>query len=111
MVEDRSGIDDEAQYRCKSSDCRMLGKPWLGKELLPIVSEELKDDPTHKGGPIREGGRWYPPGIVGTGRFICYVRRCPACRGDMEKVEVKQGSTVHEVGCPCGFCKAGWTKG
>lgn len=23
---------------------------------------------------------------------------------------VKAGSTVHEVGCPCGFCKAGFTK-
>jgi hypothetical protein len=24
--------------------------------------------------------------------------------------EAKAGSTVHEVGCPCGFCKAGFTK-
>jgi|HubBroStandDraft_1064217.scaffolds.fasta_scaffold1171201_1 DNA-binding transcriptional regulator YiaG len=23
---------------------------------------------------------------------------------------VKAGSTVHEAGCPCGFCKAGFTK-
>jgi len=22
----------------------------------------------------------------------------------------KAGSTVHEVGCPCGFCEAGFTK-
>jgi len=64
----------------------MPGKLWLGGELLPVVSEELKDDPVHKGGPIWEGGRWYPPGIVPTGRLFCYVRRCPACRGDMEKV-------------------------
>jgi len=24
--------------------------------------------------------------------------------------EPKAGSTVHEAGCPCGFCKAGFTK-
>jgi len=24
--------------------------------------------------------------------------------------ESKAGSTVHEPGCPCGFCKAGWTR-
>lgn len=28
-----------------------------------------------------------------------------------EQVErEKVGSTIHEVGCPCGFCKAGFTK-
>jgi len=24
--------------------------------------------------------------------------------------QAKEGSTVHAVGCPCGFCKAGFTK-
>jgi hypothetical protein len=24
--------------------------------------------------------------------------------------ERKAGSTVHEAGCPCGFCKAGFTR-
>jgi len=29
-------------------------------------------------------------------------------RGWLEDAEA--GSTVHEPGCPCGFCKAGWTR-
>ncbi len=28
----------------------------------------------------------------------------------VDEIGVKRGSTVHEVGCPCGFCKAGFTK-
>jgi len=33
---------------------------------------------------------------------IEFERKCEA--------ERKAGSTVHEAGCPCGFCKAGFTR-
>lgn len=69
--EDRSGVEDEAQYQCQDEDCRQVS---LGKQLLPIVHEVLKDDPSH------------PYGVSGTGEFRCNVRRCPYCRGDMKKI-------------------------
>lgn len=58
---DNSGVIDAAQYRC--TEC---GHACLGRSLLPIVRERLKDSDA---------------GIVGTGEFLCTIRRCPQCRG------------------------------
>lgn len=67
--EDKSGIIADARYRC--IDCY---KTIFGYQLLPIVHEMLKNDPTH------------PYGVSGTGKFECNIRRCCYCRGTVIKV-------------------------
>lgn len=38
-------------------------------------------------------------------------RVCDYKDGDCaETTDKKAGQTVHEAGCPCGFCKAGFTR-
>jgi hypothetical protein len=70
--EDNSGIDDDAKYQCMKRDCL---QEMFGYQLLPIVHEVLKDDPTH------------PYGVSGTGKFKCNIRRCCYCRGTVKKIE------------------------
>jgi hypothetical protein len=69
--EDNSGIIDDAKYQCQNSDCQEI---MFGYQLLPIVYEVLKDDPSH------------PYGVSGTGKFKCSIRRCCYCRGDVKKI-------------------------
>jgi DNA-directed RNA polymerase subunit RPC12/RpoP len=69
-VEDRSNVDDDAEYRC--GDC---GRMSFGSELLLIVHRPLKE----------EGG------VVVSDMSVplrCNVRRCPYCRGKVVMAEV-----------------------
>ena len=97
VYEDRSGVDDSAQYRCTAADNLGSARPCVARK--GIAPHRIRGAEGRLGAPAwrqRDRQEW-----------LCNIRRCPMCRGEVEKVEAKQGSTVHAPGCTCGFREAG----
>jgi hypothetical protein len=71
-VEDRSGIDEDAEYRCMHADC---GKVMSGRQLLPIIHRPL----------MEVDGKVVKDMSV---PLRCNIRRCSYCRGTVALVAV-----------------------